>query len=85
MADGLISLGINAQATADGMIIEGGELTGGQIESHDDHRIAMAFTVAGLRASAPVVINNCAHVSTSFPGFVELAQQSGISIEQQVG
>ena len=84
MADGLQALGVQAQPTADGMIIKGGDIGGGEVESHDDHRIAMAFTMAGLRASEPIVINNCAHVATSFPGFVELAQQSGISIEQQV-
>ena len=84
MADGLQALGVNARPTPDGMVIEGGELRGGEVESHDDHRIAMAFTMAGLRAKGTIVINNCAHVTTSFPGFVELAQHSGISIEQQV-
>lgn len=84
MADGLQTLGVNAQPTADGMIVEGGDFGGGTVETHDDHRIAMSFTVAALRASAPITINNCAHVATSFPGFVELAQQSGISIEVQV-
>ncbi|MGH1486440.1 MAG: 3-phosphoshikimate 1-carboxyvinyltransferase [Cellvibrionaceae bacterium] len=84
MADGLQSLGINAEPTADGMIVEGGQLTGGEVETHDDHRIAMSFTMAALRASGPVIINNCAHVATSFPNFVGLAQKSGISIEEQV-
>lgn len=84
MAEGLQSLGVNAQPTADGMIIEGGQLSGGEVETHDDHRIAMSFTMAALRASGPVTINNCAHVATSFPDFVGLAQKSGISIEEQV-
>jgi len=84
MADGLKSLGINAQATDDGMIIEGGTLLGGEVETHDDHRIAMSFTVAALRASSPIIVNNCSHVSTSFPGFVDLAKQAGIDIEQQI-
>ncbi|MGY0646257.1 MAG: 3-phosphoshikimate 1-carboxyvinyltransferase, partial [Paraglaciecola chathamensis] len=53
-------------------------------ETHDDHRIAMSFTVAGLRATAPIVVNNCGHVATSFPGFSQLAKQVGISIEEQV-
>ena len=84
MADGLQTLGVNAQPTPDGMIIEGGVIGEGTVETHDDHRIAMSFTVAALRAQGPVVINNCGHVATSFPGFVQLAQRLGISIEEQV-
>jgi 3-phosphoshikimate 1-carboxyvinyltransferase len=84
MADGLQSLGVNATPTPDGMIIEGGEIGGGQVETHDDHRIAMSFTMAALRASGEITVNNCGHVATSFPGFVDLAQQVGISIEEQV-
>ena len=84
MADGLQTLGINAQPTPDGMIIEPGQMTSGSVETHDDHRIAMSFTVAALRANGPITINNTAHVATSFPGFVELAKQTGITIEQQV-
>lgn len=84
MADGLQALGVNAQPTPDGMIIEGGSIGGGIVETHDDHRIAMAFTMAGLRATGAITVNNCAHVATSFPGFVSLAKQAGISIEEQV-
>lgn len=84
MADGLQTLGVNAQPTPDGMVVEGGSIGGGTVETHDDHRIAMSFTVAGLRASDDIIINNCGHVATSFPGFVQLAQQLGISIEEQV-
>ena len=84
MADGLYTLGVDATPTADGMIIRGGVLGGGEVETHDDHRIAMSFTVAALRSTAPIIVNNCAHVATSFPGFVELAAKMGISIEQQV-
>jgi 3-phosphoshikimate 1-carboxyvinyltransferase len=84
MADGLKALGVNAAPTPDGMIIEGCEIGGGQVETHDDHRIAMSFTVAGLRASDTIVVNNCGHGATSFPGFSSLAKQVGISIEEQV-
>jgi cyclohexadieny/prephenate dehydrogenase / 3-phosphoshikimate 1-carboxyvinyltransferase len=84
MADGLKTLGVNAIPTPDGMIIEGGEIGGGQVETHDDHRIAMSFTVAALRATDTIVVNNCGHVATSFPGFSALAKQVGISIEEQV-
>ncbi|MGQ9425934.1 bifunctional prephenate dehydrogenase/3-phosphoshikimate 1-carboxyvinyltransferase [Gilvimarinus sp. F26214L] len=81
MAEGLQTLGVDAEPTPDGMIIKGGPMGGGIVESHDDHRIAMSFVVAGLRASQPIHIRNCANVATSFPGFVELAKAAGISIE----
>ncbi|WP_299978092.1 bifunctional prephenate dehydrogenase/3-phosphoshikimate 1-carboxyvinyltransferase [uncultured Pseudoteredinibacter sp.] len=86
MADGMVSLGIDAKATEDGIIIQGkGAQTevfsGGEVESHHDHRIAMSFTIAGLRASDTIVVNDTANVATSFPTFVELAQTSGISLE----
>jgi 3-phosphoshikimate 1-carboxyvinyltransferase len=81
MADGLQLLGVDAQATPDGMIIKGGAVQAGEIESFDDHRIAMAFAVAGLRSDGPIKINNCENVSTSFPNFVELASACGFNIE----
>ncbi|MCW8196513.1 bifunctional prephenate dehydrogenase/3-phosphoshikimate 1-carboxyvinyltransferase [Proteobacteria bacterium 005FR1] len=81
MADGLHILGVDAQPTADGMIINGGQIGEGTVESHGDHRIAMSFVIAALRASGPINIRDCANVSTSFPGFVELARSAGISIE----
>lgn len=80
MADGLLALGVDARPTPDGMIIRGGGLTGGRIHSHGDHRIAMAFAMAALRASGPISIDDCANVATSFPGFVELAQGAGLAI-----
>lgn len=85
MADGLATLGIAAQPTADGIVIQGGKIGGGEIDSHGDHRIAMAFSVASLRARNEICINNCANVNTSFPGFVELAQQAGIRISPSDG
>lgn len=81
MADGLKILGINALPVEDGMTIEGGQIGQGEIESHGDHRIAMAFSVASLRAGGPIKILNCANVDTSFPGFVALASRAGIRIK----
>ena len=83
MADGLTTLGVNATATPDGMIIEGGAMGGGDIVTHHDHRIAMAFAVASLAASEEIRIHDCANVATSFPGFVTLARQVGMQIEEQ--
>ncbi len=83
MADGLAAIGGRAEPTPDGMIIEGGAYTGGTVESHGDHRIAMAFTMAALRARAPIVINDCANVATSFPGFVGMARRAGLTMEER--
>jgi 3-phosphoshikimate 1-carboxyvinyltransferase len=82
MADGLAAIGARAGATPDGMIIDGAAYTGGTVESHGDHRIAMAFAMAALAARQPVVINDCANVATSFPGFVGLARRAGLAIEE---
>ena len=80
MADGLQRLGVDAQATIDGMIINGGPVQGGEVESVDDHRIAMAFAVAGLQSEGVIKINNCENVATSFPNFVALASQCGFNL-----
>jgi 3-phosphoshikimate 1-carboxyvinyltransferase len=80
MADGLGVLGVNAQATADGMIIEGGPMGAGCVDSQGDHRIAMAFSMAALRASGAIEINDCTNVNTSFPGFVGQAGRVGLGI-----
>jgi 3-phosphoshikimate 1-carboxyvinyltransferase len=82
MAEGLAILGIDATATEDGIIIEGGTIGSGEIDSLGDHRIAMSFAIAGLRAGGTVVINNCANVATSFPNFVALATSTGLILEE---
>lgn len=83
MADGLTALGIKAEPTPDGIVIQGGSLRGGRVHSHEDHRIAMAFAMAGLRATGEIVIDDCANVNTSFPGFVTLARGAGLEVSQQ--
>jgi len=80
MADGLQALGVDAQPTADGMLIRGGMLHGGEVTTHGDHRIGMSFAIAALRASGEIRIHDCENVNTSFPGFVELAQRAGLRI-----
>jgi len=80
MAVGLKTLGVEVEEYEDGIRIQGGVIGGGEIDSHGDHRIAMAFAVAGLRASSKIQIRNCANVATSFPGFVDLARNAGIKI-----
>jgi len=80
MADGLTALGIDARPTPDGMVIQGGQFQGGSVGSHGDHRIAMSFAMAALRAKGEITISDCANVNTSFPGFVALAAKAGLSI-----
>ncbi|MGQ0622945.1 MAG: 3-phosphoshikimate 1-carboxyvinyltransferase [Panacagrimonas sp.] len=80
MVDGLTALGIDAIATPDGARIQGGQLRGGEIDSHGDHRVAMSFAMAALRATGPIRILDCANVNTSFPGFAGLASRAGLGI-----
>jgi len=80
MADGLQRLGIDCEPRPDGIRIRGGAMTGGRVDSLGDHRIAMSFAMAALRASGPITIDDCANVATSFPGFVELAAEAGLAI-----
>jgi len=85
MCDGLAAVGVQAQPLPDGAVIQGGPIRGGRIDSHGDHRIAMSFAVAGLRAEAPIEILDCANVATSFPGFVELAVTAGLKLAVEQG
>ena len=80
MAEGLTRLGIETEVFEDGIIIAGGEMTGGQVDTFHDHRIAMSFAVAALRATGAIQINDCDHVATSFPGFASLARRVGFHI-----
>ncbi|KQX02831.1 MULTISPECIES: bifunctional prephenate dehydrogenase/3-phosphoshikimate 1-carboxyvinyltransferase [Acinetobacter] len=89
MADGLKTMGIDCTPTDDGIIIEGkgksGDwsaiFSGGEIESHHDHRIAMSFSMAGLRNSGEIKIIGTETVATSFPTFTELTNQAGLQIQ----
>jgi 3-phosphoshikimate 1-carboxyvinyltransferase len=80
MAEGLQTVGIQAEPTNDGIIIQGGQIQGGIINSHGDHRIAMAFAIAALRAQEKIIITDCANVATSYPNFVEQAKTAGIQL-----
>src|SRR5581483_4666901 len=78
MAQGLGVLGVENHLLEDGLWIRGGSgLDGGVIESHGDHRIAMAFPVARCAIESRDVAN----VATSFPGFPEIARSAGLQIE----
>ena len=86
MGAGFAALGVEHTVTSDGMLIQGrGEgpvFHAGEVDSRGDHRIAMAFTVASLRASGPIAVRDTANVATSFPGFVELARSAGLEVAE---
>jgi 3-phosphoshikimate 1-carboxyvinyltransferase len=86
MSAGLRSLGVEHSVLPDGLRIEGrGEgpaFSGGEIDSFGDHRIAMSFAVASLRAAAAISIIDVANVATSFPGFVGLARSVGLDVRE---
>ena len=85
MADGLQALGVDARPTPDGMVVRGGRIRGGRIDSRGDHRVAMAFAMAALAAEGDVLVEDCANVQTSFPGFPELSGGAGLGIEVLTG
>ncbi|MDT3431575.1 3-phosphoshikimate 1-carboxyvinyltransferase [Stenotrophomonas maltophilia] len=81
MASGLRALGMQVDETEDGATLHGGvRLGSGTIESHGDHRIAMAFAIAGQISDGEVRINDIANVATSFPDFDGLARSAGFNL-----
>lgn len=78
MAGELQKMGARIEVTGDGWIIEGPTpLSGALVDSHGDHRVAMALTVAALVAEGETCIRNAESVEVSFPGFWELLNTVG--------
>jgi len=86
MSAGLASLGVAHEVSPDGMRIEGrpdgAAFQGGAIDSQGDHRVAMSFAVASLRAASPIRIRDVSNVATSFPGFSDLARRVGLDVAE---
>lgn len=82
MATGMRTLGIRVDESDDGAVVHGGHFTGGHVESHGDHRVAMSFAVAASIADGPITIGNVAPVNTSFPGFADLLNKLGVRITE---
>ena len=84
MVDGLSALGAVIEGTPDGAIITGAgpefRFRGGEVQAFEDHRIAMALSVAGLVSGETVSVHDCANVATSFPNFVGLAREVGFPL-----
>ncbi len=85
MAEGLAATGVRCELLPDGLRIQGGTLRGGRVDSHGDHRVAMAFAIASVRAREAIAIADVANVSTSFPGFVDGARSIGLALEEAGG
>lgn len=90
MAEGLAALGVACEVLPDGIWIQGraaatpaGEavFSGGTIDSHGDHRIAMSFAIASLRANAAIRIDDVANVATSFPDFPAISAAAGLNLQ----
>ena len=80
MAKGLRRCGIAVEVHCDGMTIEGGRFKGNVVESSDDHRVAMAFAVAGAVADNVISVQRCQNIETSFPNFVATANSIGLNL-----
>jgi 3-phosphoshikimate 1-carboxyvinyltransferase len=81
MAEGLRGLGIRVDEYPDGAVVHGGRLAGGGVDSHGDHRLAMAFAALAQVAPEEVLVADVANVATSFPGFESLAVAAGFGLE----
>jgi 3-phosphoshikimate 1-carboxyvinyltransferase len=76
MATNLRRLGVTVEECEDGMTITGVEqLSGGDVDSYGDHRIAMSFSVAALVSKSGITVSDTECVSTSFPTFFPLLEQ----------
>jgi 3-phosphoshikimate 1-carboxyvinyltransferase len=80
MAEGLTTLGVAVEVLEDGIIIDAGKIGGGTVRTFHDHRIAMSFAIAALRAEREIRVLDCDHVATSFPGFDTMARGLGLNI-----
>ncbi len=83
MVVGLQRLGLHIEEREDGVTMQGGVMQGGAVDSFSDHRIAMTFLIAGSVAGAPVYVDRCEHIATSFPNFFSLAKQVGLNIKRR--
>jgi 3-phosphoshikimate 1-carboxyvinyltransferase len=87
VSDGFKSLGVVHENFEDGIRIIGSSDPliinhPAHIESHDDHRIAMSFLIAGLKCSQPIIVKDCKNIFTSFPNFIELTSSVGYRLEK---
>lgn len=82
MADGLIACGVGAGVEGDALRIVGGGARGGEVATHGDHRLAMAFAVLGLASEGPVTVDRAEMIATSFPTFADTMRSLGARIDE---
>ena len=86
MSAGLKALGVPHETYPDGLRIQGraagASFAAGEVDCLGDHRVAMSFSVASLRAAGPIIIRDVANVATSFPGYVQLARRAGLNLNE---
>ena len=87
VSEGFSALGIMHENFEDGMSIQGttNKLkidNSISIESHEDHRIAMSFLIAGINCSKPITVKNCENIFTSFPNFIKLISSIGYELKK---
>ncbi|MEM4781357.1 MAG: 3-phosphoshikimate 1-carboxyvinyltransferase, partial [Halalkalicoccus sp.] len=85
MADELEKLGASVTEHEDELVVHGGdsELSGATVEGHDDHRIIMALSVAGLVAEGETIVRGAEHVDVSFPEFFEVLYDLGAGVQRE--
>lgn len=82
MVSELRKLGAQVEELPDGMVIYGkGKLLGAEVESHGDHRIAMALSIAGLLAEGETIVNDAHCITVSFPQFPKVLASLGVEVE----
>jgi len=81
MAQGLRAMGANVDELPDGMRIVGGKLHGAELDAANDHRIALAFSIAALGAKSPTILSGAEWADVSFPGFFALLGRLGAEVE----
>ncbi len=86
MSEALDSFGVKFRLEDEGITINGlgrrGTFKATEINSHGDHRIAMASSIGSLRSEGEVSVLDCSNVNTSFPNFLDMCKEVGINIEQ---
>ena len=86
MSETLVSFGVKFRLEDDGITINGlgkaGIFNAAVINSHGDHRIAMASSIGSLRSDGETFVLDCLNVNTSFPNFIDVCKEVGINIQE---
>jgi 3-phosphoshikimate 1-carboxyvinyltransferase len=84
VVDAIHTMGGDAAVEGDDLVVGGGGADGGRVDARGDHRMAMAFAVAGLGCRREVVVDGIDAADVSFPGFVPTLARLGASIEVEL-